>query len=162
MGRYVRRGQDLVVDIALVGDTAWFVANLYEGLVDVPQLLIDSRPRRRPGLIAPGSPVRYFALNGLVAIPASGLALATAWRQGHRAAAGTAAGALGAAVALSGFLIRTVNVPLLTGNEGLPPARLSGLKARWHAANALRLLALGAGIVAIERTRFRRERDERP
>lgn len=54
------------------GDVVWFVANVYETLVDVPQLLIDAQLRRRSGLLAPG--------------------------------------AFSVAVAVSGYLIRTVNV----------------------------------------------------
>ncbi|GAB3618443.1 hypothetical protein GCM10027416_30000 [Okibacterium endophyticum] len=155
MGRRARSGRELAVDIALVGDAAWFVANLYEGLVDVPQLLIDSRSHRRPGVIAPGSPVRYFALNGLAALPASALAVATAWRRGRTTEATVAMGALGTALGLSGFLIRTVNVPLLTGDQSVSAARLSGLKTRWHTVNVVRLVALGVGIVALGRARLR-------
>ena len=44
-----------------MGQVAWFIGNLYEAVVDMPQLLADAQPQRRPGLMSPGSPLRYYA-----------------------------------------------------------------------------------------------------
>jgi hypothetical protein len=44
-----------------LGQVAWFLGNLYEAVVDMPQLLADAQPQRRPGLMSPGSPLRYYA-----------------------------------------------------------------------------------------------------
>lgn len=154
MREHSRLGPDRVVDLALMADGAWFAANLYEGLVDVPQLLIDARPRRRPGIFAPGSPVRYFALTGPIALLSTGTSLALTWRRGHRSAVAISITAFGTALALSGYLIRTVNVPLLLGNKKLDTADTSSFKKRWHVLNALRLVSLGIGIVTLQRTRY--------
>jgi len=40
---------------------ARFFGNLYEAVVDMPQLLSDARQQRRSGLMAPGSPLRCYA-----------------------------------------------------------------------------------------------------
>ncbi len=45
---------------AQLGQAAWLIGNLYEGLVGMPQLLADARPARSPGLLTAGSPVRYY------------------------------------------------------------------------------------------------------
>lgn len=149
------RDPEWIIDLALVGDGAWFAANLYEGLVDVPQLLIDARPRRSPGIFAPGSPVRYFALTGPVAVLPTGISLALRWHRGHRSAVATSITVFGTALALTGYLIRTVNMPLLLDDEELVAAETSRLKTRWHVLNAARLVSLGIGISAIKSTRSR-------
>src|SRR6266699_2685096 len=101
---------------ARLGQVSWFFGNVYEAVVDMPQLLLDAQQRRRPGLLSPGSPLRYYAPVAPLTVVATTAALIDSWRSGGdkrmivAAAANTAA-----AVALTGYLVRTVNVRLLSG-----------------------------------------------
>jgi hypothetical protein len=70
---------------AHLGQTAWLVGNLYEGLVGMPQLLADARSRRPPGLFTAGSPVRYYAPVAPFALSATGLTLCRAGGPGATA-----------------------------------------------------------------------------
>ena len=54
------------------------------------------------------------------------------------------------AVGVSVYLIRAINVPLLT-ETALPAERIAPLKKRWHALNVLRLFALIVGISQLAR-----------
>jgi len=139
-----------------LGQAAWLVGNLYEGLVGMPQLLMYARPQRPAGLLAVGSPVRYFAPVAVLALGPTGITLAAGWRSGadRRLIMATAA-CLGSALGLSAYLILTVNLPLLAGNEALTASKRHELVTRWHRGNAARLVAL-AGASACYRACGRR------
>ncbi|HST96642.1 MAG TPA: hypothetical protein VLJ85_03305 [Geodermatophilus sp.] len=128
---------------ARLGQTAWLVGNLYEGLVGMPQLLADARPRRSPGLLTSGSPVRYYVPVAPLAVGATGVTLLQNWRSGgdRRLIAATGS-AVASALALSGYLIQTVNRPLLAGAGPLTDVDRHRLVSTWHRVNAVRLVAL--------------------
>lgn len=137
---------------ARLGQAAWFFGNLYEGLVGVPQLLAAARPERPAGLLAAGSPVRYYAPVAMLALGPTGVSLLEGWRSGaDRRLITATATCVGSTLALSGYLIRTVNIPLLAGNEPLSEADRHKLIARWHRGNAVRLIALGGATAAFSR-----------
>jgi hypothetical protein len=130
---------------AQLGQAAWFFGNLYEGLVGMPQLLAETGAARDRGLLAVGSPVRYFAPVAPLAVAANALALVDRWRSSedadrHRIAVAGASTA--ASVGISAYLIRVVNIPLLTDADALTPARRRQLISTWHALNAVRLVCL--------------------
>ncbi len=146
----------LVRSAAELGQAAWLFGNLYEAAVGVPQLLGLARAERRPGLARVGSPVRYYAPIAPLAVGASAIELLTAWRYQKRDRFLTAvsAGGLAVALGLSGYLIRTVNVPLLTaGDLGLSERRR--LETTWHRANTVRIAALTV-TMGTNRLRLRR------
>lgn len=118
----------------------------------VPQVLAAARPERPAGLLAVGSPVRYYAPVAIVALAPTGISLLDGWRSGadRRLIAATAT-CVGSALALSAYLIQTVNIPLLAGNEPLGEADRHKLIARWHRGNAVRLVALGGASAAFSR-----------
>ena len=90
--------------VARVGLTTWFFGNLYEGLVGVPQLLARSHSPRKPGLLAVGSPVRYFAPVAGVALAPTAVSLVQVGRGGASPRLiGVAAGCVASAVGLSGY-----------------------------------------------------------
>ena len=121
------------------------MGNLYEGLVGMPQLLVDARSRRSPGLLTSGSPVRHYAPVAPLALGATGLSLVQSWRSGGDRVMITAAGAnVAVALALSGYLITTVNHPLLAGAGPLSEVDRRRLVFTWHRVNAVRLVALTA------------------
>jgi hypothetical protein len=146
----------LLRSAAELGQAAWLFGNLYEAAVGVPQLLGLARAERQPGLARVGSPVRYFAPIAPLAVGASAMELLTTWRsqKRDRVLIGISAGGLAVALGLSGYLIRTVNVPLLSaGDLGLSERRR--LETTWHRANAVRLAALTVAIGS-NRLRLRR------
>ncbi|GAA4527587.1 DUF1772 domain-containing protein [Amycolatopsis samaneae] len=147
---------------ARVAQTAWFFGNLYEGVVGIPQLLADARPRRSSGLLAAGSPVRYFAPTGPAALGSTALALSRCWRSGadRRVIVANAACVVSAA-ALSGYLIRTVNARLLASGEPLPEPERHRLVTTWHAVNGIRLAALAGALASLSRV-ITNDRGPRP
>lgn len=133
--------------VATVGLAAWFFGNVYEGAVGLPQLLVWARRDRPAGLLAVGSPVRYFAPLAPPVLASTGISLAQDWRVGEdRGVVAARTACLLGALALSGYLIRTVNVPLLAGRS---PGALDGteLSARWHQVNAARVVLVGVALV---------------
>jgi hypothetical protein len=137
---------------ARFGQAAWFFGNLYEGLVGVPQLLADARAHRAAGLVGPGSPVRYFAPVGPLAIGTTTATLVRSARTGgdRRLIATTALG-MAAAIGLTGYLVRSVNVHLLRSATPLSEQDRRRMIATWHATNAVRLAALAVASTAFSR-----------
>lgn len=135
--------------MARMGLLAWFFGNLYEAAVGMPQLLADARARRR-GLLRTGSPVRYYAPVAPMAFGATAATLVRGWRTGadRRAITATAV-SLASAAALSGYLIRSVNVRLLTSDEPLSDGDRRRLIATWHVVNGVRLGALGIAMASL-------------
>lgn len=123
---------------------AWLYANIYEGVVGVPELL--SRQPERMGLLATGSPVRFYALVGPVAVGGSALEVLARWRQAEdRVHLAAAAACLAASVGVTGFLVKSVNVSLIT--ETAPSD--ARLLLRWHRWNAARVALLAAAEVLL-------------
>ncbi|MCC8248919.1 DUF1772 domain-containing protein [Saccharothrix luteola] len=138
--------------LARLGQAHWFAGNLYEAAVDVPGLLADARPNREPRLLGPGSPLRYYAPAAPVTLVATGVTLAAGWRTGgdRRAVAMSAAGTV-AAAALTAYLVKAVNLPLLRGEGALGDDERRRLVRTWHRANLVRLAALAAATAATRR-----------
>ena len=80
------------------------------------------------------------------------MVLLQSWRTGGDrrliAAAGTSTAS---ALALSGYLIQTVNRPLISGTGRLSEVDEHRLVSTWHRVNAVRLMALAAATVASSR-----------
>jgi hypothetical protein len=137
---------------AEVAQASWFFANLYEAVVDVPRLLLDARHQRRPGLMRPGSPLRYYAPVGPLTIATTSIALVDSWRAGgNRRLIALAAVNTAAAAALTGYLVRTVNLQLLSGSAPVPDGERRRMLATWHGANAVRLAAVASAWFALRR-----------
>ncbi|WP_163509177.1 DUF1772 domain-containing protein [Fodinicola acaciae] len=117
-----------------LGQAAWLCGNVYEAAAGVPELLVAARERRSPGLLAVGSPLRYFAPIAPFAIGATSVALARKWRTGNKTAIVASAASTAAAVGMTGYLVRTVNVPMLKGESTSDEA-----VARWHRINYARI-----------------------
>jgi hypothetical protein len=125
---------------------------VYEAVVDVPQLLADAQPRRRPGLLGPGSPLRYYAPVAPLTLVATAATLVDSWRSGgDRRLIAAAAASTVAAVGLTGYLVRTVNVPLLSGAVPVDSADRPRMLRRWHRANGVRLAAVAGAWFALRR-----------
>lgn len=147
------RFRSLWTVVAQAGQAYWFFGNLYEAMVDMPQLLVDARPHRTPGLLASGSPVRYYAPAAPLTFAATVIALVDSWRSGgDRRVIVAATASTASAVALSGYLIRTVSARLLRTGELLNAAERRKLVRTWHRANLARLVALGVASVALRQS----------
>jgi hypothetical protein len=134
--------------VARFARAAWFFGNVYEAAVGVPQLLASAN--RQAGILATGSPVRYFVPVAPAAVGGTATVLFQSWRTGgDRRAIVAATATLGAALGLSAYLIGSINVPLLrgkVGEDGHPR-----LISRWHRGNAVRL-----GLLAVTEILMRR------
>lgn len=153
--RRSRQLQLILAQAARLGQAAWFFGNLYEGLVGMPQLLAETGAARGRGLLAVGSPVRYFAPVAPLALAANALSLIGRWRSNedvdrHRIAVAGATTAV--SVGISVYLIRVINIPLLTDADALTPAQRRQLVSTWHALNTVRLVCLA---IALERSAMR-------
>ena len=136
------------ITAARLGRAAWFFGNAYEGAVGVPQLIASAN--RQPGVLTTGSPLRYFGPVAPAAIGGTAVQLTLAWqRSADRRAAAVATATLGAAMGLSAYLIRTINLPLLSGEVDVEmrPRLISD----WHKANVVRLCLLAATEIFIRR-----------
>jgi hypothetical protein len=140
-----RRGRS--ARVAKVGLAAWFFGNVYEGAVGLPQLLAYARAERPPGLLTAGSPVRYFLPVAPAALVCTGISLVQDWRAGkdRRVVAARATSVVGA-LALTGYLIRSVNVPLLNAREPLTDREQADLCGMWQKANAVRVALVGTAL----------------
>jgi hypothetical protein len=136
--------------VARLGQVHWFFGNVYEAVVDVPQLLADARPDREPRLLGAGSPVRYYAPAAPVTLIATAAALVDSWRSGgDKRAITVAAASTTSALALTAYLIRTVNLRLLKSTESLGATESHRLIKAWHRGNLVRLLALAVAMGAL-------------
>lgn len=133
--------------VAKISLAAWFFGNVYEGAVGLPQLLAYARSERPPGLLTAGSPVRYYVPVAPAALISAGISLVRDWRAGEdpRLVATRAASILGA-LALTGYLVRSVNVPLLKASKPFTDLERADLCRRWHTANAVRLTLVGTAL----------------
>jgi hypothetical protein len=135
--------------IARVARAAWFFGNAYEAAVGIPQLIAGAD--RRAGLLSPGSPVRYFAPVAPAAIGGTAVVLVLSGQtvSVDRRASAAATATFGAALGLSAYLIRSINIPLLKGEVGeeVQPRLIS----RWHRGNAVRLCLLAAAEMLVRR-----------
>lgn len=140
-----------LLGVARTGQAAWFFGNLYEAVVPVPDHLPSPG-----GVLAPGSPVRYYAAAAPAAVPTLLAAVALGWpaRQGRPWLALSAAGTV-AGVAATAYLVRTVNLRLYYGTDPVPDAERAALLRRWHRVNAARLAVTGVAWLAAGRARTR-------
>jgi hypothetical protein len=128
--------------VARVGLACWFFGNLYEAVVDVPGLLADARAGRARPVLAPGSPVRYYAPTLPPTLAATATTLIRAGRAGHRGRAVTAAAALASAAAMTAWLVPNVNLRLLRAGSPMSASERRHLVRTWHRLNAARMGAL--------------------
>jgi len=137
-----------VTTASRLGRAAWFFGNAYEGAVGVPQLIASANPRA--GVLTTGSPLRYFGPVASAAIGGTAVVLTMAWQRGaDRRAAVAATATLSAAMGLSAYLIRSINIPLLNGEVEVEMR--PRLISRWHKGNAVRLCLLAATEIFMRR-----------
>jgi hypothetical protein len=99
--RRIPRSRSRWAAVARLGHAWWFFGNLYESIVDVPQLLVDAQSGRARRILAPGSPVRYYAPALPLTLAATAATLLEIRRTGHHRRAATAALAMAFAATLT-------------------------------------------------------------
>jgi hypothetical protein len=138
--------------LAVAGQVLWLCGNVYEGVVDMPRLLSDARAHRRPGLMSSGSPLRYYAAVAPLTVVATTASLVDAWRSGgDRRVIATAAVDMAVAAGLTAYLVREVNIPLLTGSGPSDGAAQRRMLRNWHRVNAARVAAVTGVWLAMRR-----------
>lgn len=150
------RRAGVLLTVARFGHAHWFFGNLYEAIVRMPDRLAaehdDVRGRRGAGVLAPGSPARYYLPAAPVTVAATLAAAANSRTSGgDRTALAVAAACSTAGAVLTGYLVRTVIVRLLDDGPAITPDERTELVTRWHRVNRVRLVLAGAAAVALER-----------
>jgi hypothetical protein len=136
--------------VAGFGQVHWFFGNVYEAVVDMPQLLADAQQNREPRLLGAGSPLRYYIPTAPVTLVATAAALIDSWRSGgDRRVITTAAASTASAAALTAYLVRTVNLRLLRGGKPVSATECRRLVRSWHRGNLVRLLVLAVAAWAL-------------
>jgi Domain of unknown function (DUF1772) len=134
---------------SLLGLAHWFFGNLYEDVVRMPARIAEHPPAGGP--FAAGSPVRYYLPAAPVTLATTLACVAAGWRRRACRPALAAAGLLTATgAALTGHLVRAVNLRLLD-DDGRPadPAERQRLVAHWHRVNRVRLVVVAAAAIAL-------------
>jgi hypothetical protein len=141
-----------LLDLAQLGHAQWFFGNVYEAVVKIPELLSDSadatdRPPR--SVLGPGSPVRYY----LPAVPVALAGTLGAVINGLDSPSGArwlaiSTGCFASGAALTGYLVRKVNLKLFFAAEPPPPAERDALLRTWYRLNMLRTAAAGGAVLA--------------
>ena len=140
--------------VASLGQLHWFFGNVYEAAVDMPQLLADAHPNRAPRLLGSGSPLRYYLPAAPVTLVATVAALIDSWRRGgDRRVIATAAASTAGAGALTGYLVKAVNLRLLHSEKPLSATESRKLVRTWHRGNLVRLTFLGVAGWALRQSR---------
>lgn len=96
--------------------------------------------------------MRYYAPMAPLTVATTAATLIDRWRSGgDKAMIAATAVATGSALAMTGYLVRTVTLPLLHGEV---PAGISDqrrLIRTWHRTNAVRLVAVAVASLALRR-----------
>ncbi|GAA3388513.1 hypothetical protein [Cryptosporangium minutisporangium] len=133
--------------LAVLGHAHWFFGNLYEAIVLAPgwRSMADEPLSVGGGVLAPGSPVRYYVpitpLTVLVTVSA-GIA---GWRtpDGPHPALGLGVALSLISAAVTGYIVARVNLPLFFVAD-TPAEQKVMLARRWARLNYIRLTTLGA------------------
>lgn len=112
---------------------------------------LDGGYRDGRGLLAPGSPVRYYLPAAPVTLAVTLAAVARGWRHDtDRRALAAAAACSVTGAALTGYLVRTVILRIL-GDTPIGAEERRRLVARWHRVNRVRLMLVGGSSIALAR-----------
>lgn len=134
--------------LARWGHAQWFFGNLYEAIVRVPDHLATHTGPTSPA--GRGSPVRYYALATPATLPALAVGVVAGWRdRGSRPWLVTAAACSVAGFALTGYLVRNVNLRLFFGDTELSATERDDLLRTWYRINGARMAATGGAWLAV-------------
>lgn len=138
------RVTNALLGLTQLGHAAWFFGNLYEAVAKVPDRMATGERGTSP--LGPGSPVRYYAAAGPVAV--APLVAAAVLDRDLRPYLVPAAACSLAAAAATGYLVKTVNLKLFFGTEPVGADERATLLRTWYRVNAVRLGLAGAALAA--------------
>lgn len=135
---------------AQVTNAQWAAVSVFEAVIDLPDRLATSPAT---GTFGKGSPARYHVPMAPLVLGSAIGEVVSNWRtQNTRAPLLAAFGCTAASGALTAYLVRAVNLPLLHGQA--TGAETQQLTRRWHAGNRARVpLILIGGILRAIATR---------
>ena len=147
-----------LLDLAQLGYAQWFFGNIYEAVVKVPDRLaaeLPDSPQRADGhgrpILGPGSPVRYYVPAPPVALVGTlGAVINGVGNRRSRRWLTVSAGCGVAGVALTGYVVRKVNLKLFFAAQAPPPAERDALLRTWYRVNVLRTAAVGGALFATQ------------
>jgi len=141
-----------LLDLAQLGYAQWLFGNVYEAVVRVPDLLsaeLSDTDGRGGSILGPGSPVRYYLLAPPVALVGTvGAVINGLGNPRSRRWLTVSAGCGVAGAALTGYVVRKVNLRLFFAAEPPPPAERDALLRIWYRVNALRTAAVAGAVFA--------------
>lgn len=150
-----------LLDLAQLAYAQWFFGNVYEAVVKIPDRLSAELPDSAPGthgrsrsILGPGSPVRYYLPAPPVAVVSTvGAVVNGVGNPRSRRWLTVSAGCGVAGAALTGYVVRKVNLKLFFGAEPPPPAERDELLRTWYRVNVLRAAAVAGAMFAIQRAK---------
>ncbi|WP_375487064.1 hypothetical protein [uncultured Mycobacterium sp.] len=139
-----------LLTFAQLGYAHWLFGNMYEAVVNVPERLA-SEPSR-PSVLGRGSPLRYYAPVAPITLAATASAVGTGWEMGGaRRWLAMTVGCEIWGLAITGYLIRTVNLKVIFARVSPPRAERDALLRRWYRLNLVRMAAAGGALFAAHR-----------
>jgi hypothetical protein len=135
-----------LASFAVLGHAHWFFGNLYEAVVLAPgwKSLAGEPLRLGGGILAPGSPVRYYIPATPLTVLVTIMAGIAGWNTPHLSrlslTLGVALSLISAAV--TGYIVARVNLRLFFAPD-TSPAQQAVLARRWGRLNYVRLATVG-------------------
>ncbi|GAA4534653.1 anthrone oxygenase family protein [Mycobacterium paraffinicum] len=156
--RHLNRLSD-VLGLAQLGHAHWLFGNIYEAVVKIPDRLA-AEPRAaapagsspRSSLLAPGSPLRYYAPAAPITVATTAAAVSKGWEiDDARRWLAVTAGCSIAGLGVTGYLIRAVNLAVMFATTPPPPEERDRLIRTWYRLNLVRIAAAGGALFAANR-----------
>jgi hypothetical protein len=140
-----------LLDIAKLGYAQWLFGNIYEGIVKIPERLATDP--NRPSVLGSGSPLRYYAPVLPVTVATTAAALITGWGiEGARRWLAMTAGCSISGLAITGYLVRRVNLKVMFAATPPPQPERDALIDLWYRLNLVRIAAAGGALFAAHHT----------
>ncbi|MCV7089871.1 DUF1772 domain-containing protein [Mycobacterium interjectum] len=134
--------------------------NIYEAVVKIPERLASAPRdaasagggRGSAGMLGPGSPLRYYAPVAPITLATTAAAVGTGWAtRGARPWLAVTAGCSVAGLAITGYLVKTVNLTVMFAATPPPPAEREARIGTWYRLNRFRIAAAAGALFAAHR-----------
>ncbi len=151
-----------MLNIAELGYAHWLFGNIYEAVVKIPDRLAVEAADQMNGhdnvgptsVLGPGSPVRYYAPVLPATLASTAGAVTTGWgNRGARRWLSVAAVCSIVGAALTGYLVREVNMKVMFAATPLPAAERDARIRLWYRLNIVRIAAAAGALFAAHRAK---------